>query len=551
MSQVIEFFQKLLDTADWPPRWHCGNWTDFHGWMYIISDLMIWAAYFAIPLIILRYITRRRDIRFHKIYFLFAGFILACGSTHLLDAIIFWFPAYRLSALVRVLTATISWLTVFSLIKLLPTAFSLRTAEELESEIDQRQKAEAELQVKNNLLNEAQDIAKMGYWQWNVADNKVIWSNSLYKIYGVQPVNNGGLSYEEFLSMVHPDDREYVSANIKEAFEKKEFKEYFHRIVLPDGSVKTMLSKGEIMLDANNQVHMMMGTGQDVTEMKRTEHELVIKTQELQETNMELQNFAYIASHDLQEPLRKIHTFTNMLHKGYDHLIDERGKTFMQKIMQSSSRMQKLIDDILYFSQFNSSKYSFEQVDMEQVLQEVKTDIELTIEDTKAVIQSDKLPVIEANYTQVRQLFQNLLTNALKFRKEGVTPEIKITCKYMQGNMVYEDLVNTSPANNQLLMSPLFWQHQKFVQVKVIDNGIGFESEYAEKIFGIFQRLHGKSAYEGTGIGLAICKKIVENHHGVIKAEAVPGEGATFTITLPVSQQNYRAGGSAKAKEGA
>ena len=155
MNEITEFFAKLFDSSDWPPRWHCGKWSDFHGWLYIISDLLIWAAYFAIPVIIIRFITYRKHQRFIKLYFLFAAFILACGATHFLDAVTFWVPLYRLNGLVRAITAVVSWLTVFTLIKLLPYAFSLKPASLLEEEIEMRKKAEASLQKQNIELAKA------------------------------------------------------------------------------------------------------------------------------------------------------------------------------------------------------------------------------------------------------------------------------------------------------------------------------------------------------------------------------------------------------------
>lgn len=152
MNQVIDFFSKLLNVSDWPPRWHCGQWSDFHGWLYIISDLLIWSAYFSIPLVILRYVARRRNVRFLRLYYLFAAFILACGATHFLDAIAFWLPYYRLSALVRFITGIISWVTVFYLVKHLPFLFSMRPLQDLELEIEQRKKAELALVILNEEL---------------------------------------------------------------------------------------------------------------------------------------------------------------------------------------------------------------------------------------------------------------------------------------------------------------------------------------------------------------------------------------------------------------
>src|SRR6476661_4033525 len=205
MEQVLDFFQKLFDTSDWPPRWHCGNWTQFHGWLYIISDLLIWSAYFAIPLFILKYVSRKANAQFVRLYFLFAGFILACGSTHLLDAITFWYPAYRLNALVRFITGVVSWVTVFQIIKLLPVATSLKTHEQLEKEVKDRERAEEELRVANAQLNEAQAIAKMGHWQWDPHTNKLQLSDGMYKINGLD--NNNNVQYDTLFQLVNPDDR--------------------------------------------------------------------------------------------------------------------------------------------------------------------------------------------------------------------------------------------------------------------------------------------------------------------------------------------------------
>lgn len=157
-SQVTDFFSKLFDTSDWPPRWHCGTWSDFHGWLYIISDLMIWAAYFIIPVLLVRIITRRKDLPFPKIIWLFGAFIILCGTTHLIDAIIFWWPAYRLSALVRFITSIVSLFTVFILYKILPSVFLLRTVKELEHEIHERKLVEKKLAANEIVLNKSLEL---------------------------------------------------------------------------------------------------------------------------------------------------------------------------------------------------------------------------------------------------------------------------------------------------------------------------------------------------------------------------------------------------------
>jgi PAS domain S-box-containing protein len=537
MQTVLDFFSKLFDTADWPPRWYCGNWTDFHGWLYIISDLLIWSAYFAIPITILRFISRRHDAKFVRAYFLFAAFILACGTTHFLDAATFWFPAYRLNALVRFVTGVVSWATVLYLIKILPVANSLRSHAELEKEITERKKVEGDLVVANEQLNAAQEIAKLGHWQWDVVANKVTWSNELCKMYGI-PVNE--MSYESYLQKVHPEDRDFVNAAVEKAFAEKKFPSYTHRILFEDGSEKVVQARGEVQLDENGVVVRMMGTGQDITEIQKAQQQLVERTHALETSNAELQRFAYVTSHDLQEPLRKIVTFASLLEKETNGSLNEKGSLYMDKIVQSAGRMQRLIDDILAFSSLRVSNEAFVSTDLNTIIKQVISDMEVSIEETGTSIELDELPVIDAIPSQMEQLFQNLISNAIKFGKKGEAPRISITSKIVG----VDDIENYNLKDETMLAMRGFtynWSREQFVQVEITDNGIGFDQTYAEQIFEIFQRLHSQQQVQGTGIGLAICKKIVDNHHGTISAQSISGEGAKFQLNLPVSQKLFMA----------
>lgn len=539
MDQVWEFFAKLFDTSGFPPRWHCGRWTEFHGWFYIISDLLIWSAYFAIPVIILKYIYKKKNAQFPRLYFLFAAFILACGATHFLDAIIFWVPVYRLSALVRFITGLLSWATVFSLFRLLPMASTLKTTAQLQAEIDQRENAEEQLRINNQLLNEAQEIALIGHWQWDVKANKITWSNMTYKIYGMQPDENKELNYEEYISKIHPEDKPYMDGSIQKVFEDKKFHEYYHRILV-DGEVKTVHSKGEVILNEEGEVIKMIGTVQDVTAQKKVEEELLSKTQALENSNVELEKFASIASHDLQEPLRKIITFSGMLESNYREVLGDKGKMYVDKITTASERMQKLINDILEFSRVTDT-HSFGKTDLSLVIKQVTSDIEVLITNSGTTLEVGDLPIIEANFTQLCQLFQNLITNAIKFAKEGIPPRIKIHSEIIKGTgLSSHHLLAAQYYKFSILSDPRYWDNELFCNIYVTDNGIGFDESYIDKIFTLFQRLHSRTEYEGTGIGLAICKKVAFIHHGTITAHSKPGEGATFVITLPVSQKNFR-----------
>lgn len=532
MNQVLEFFEKLFETADWPPRWHCGNWTEFHGWFYIISDLLIWSAYFAIPVTILRYITRKTNLQFTRTYFLFAAFILACGSTHLLDAVTFWFPAYRLNALVRFITGVVSWITVFHLVKMLPVVSKLRTHAELEREIEERKRVEDQLRMSNQLLNEAQDIARMGSWQWNVPDNTISCSEGLYKLYNL-PVGTK-IELDLIIGLLHPEDKERMKAQVQRVLQEQHYPTFTYRIVRENSEVRILQAKGDVFVK-DGSVQQVIGTVQDITEQQQQEQQILEKTKDLETLNEELQRFAYVASHDLQEPLRKILTFSSLLDKELNSQVNDKGRMYMEKIAQASTRMQSLIEDILQFSRVKSNPDAFATCDLNHIINQVISDMEIQVAQSGASIHVDPLPVIEAIPSQMGQLFQNLLSNAVKFQKPGVPPVVEVRCDELYGRHLANHYTQADLAGIQMLQG---WEHQPYVCITIRDNGIGFDNTYADKVFEIFQRLHGKM-YSGTGIGLAICKKIVDNHHGSIAARSEVGKGATFTVILPKAQKDF------------
>ncbi|MBC7554876.1 MAG: PAS domain-containing protein [Taibaiella sp.] len=531
MNEVLEFLRHLFDTSGFPPRWHCGHWSEFHGWLYIISDLSVWLAYFAIPIVILKYVSRKIKARYTKLYFLFAAFILACGSTHLLDAIMFWYPFYRVSALVKLATGIVSWVTVFSLIRLLPKAFADKTADQLEAEIEYRKEIEQELKIRNQQLTEALEIARLGHWQWDVQTNRVEWSDMTLKMFGLGEESKQ-MNYEAYLQQMHVEDRQFVHDAIMQAFKNKEFPKFYHRILLPGGQVRIMLSRGDVILDSNGKVAKMIGTVQDITDMKNTQEELLLKTQKLEASNIELQKFASITSHDLREPLRKIITFGSMLERDSDSHLSEKGTLYLGKMTHSSLRMQKLIEDILDFSRLTVDKHAFTKVRLNNVVAQVIMDMEVAIQKSAAKIVTTDLPEIDGNESQLGQLFQNLIGNAIKFNKVGLTPFVEIKAEIVDSTA----LPQATEGNNSLVRNPEYKNNERYCKIYIHDNGIGFDEAYLDKIFLIFQRLHDKSEYEGTGIGLAICKKVVDLHNGFISAYSNPGEGATFMIILPLVQ---------------
>ncbi|TYO98902.1 PAS domain S-box-containing protein [Geothermobacter ehrlichii] len=252
--------------------------------------------------------------------------------------------------------------------------------------------------------------------------------------------------------------------------------------------------------------------GQDISQQKKVEMELREFAHRLEESNRELEEFAYVASHDLQEPLRKISAFGDRLVSKYADRLDETGRDYLARMQNASVRMQTLISDLLSFSRVTTKARPFEVVDLNRVVGEVISDIEVRATELNATIEVGELPTIDAEPLQMRQLFQNLLGNALKFHRQGVAPEIRV-------------------AGEEFLRG-----YERWCCLTVSDNGIGFEEKYLDRIFGVFQRLHGRSDYEGSGIGLAICQKIVRRHAGTITASSRVGIGTTFIVELPVRQ---------------
>lgn len=240
----------------------------------------------------------------------------------------------------------------------------------------------------------------------------------------------------------------------------------------------------------------------------------------LNNSNRELEQFAYVASHDLQEPLRKISAFSELLNEQYKGKLEEEGELYLERINSSSTRMRSLITDLLNYSRV-SRPTETEEVNLNSIVNTVKEDLEILIREKHAQVHHASLPVVKGNTSEFRQLFQNLISNSLKFSKPGTPPVITIVSE----NAQVEEIERV----------PLHDPNKTYVAIRFTDNGIGFEKEYAEKIFVIFQRLHGKDNYEGTGIGLAICKKITEKYGGTIFAQSTVGKGSVFTIVLPAN----------------
>ena len=286
-----------------------------------------------------------------------------------------------------------------------------------------------------------------------------------------------------------------------------------------DGSKVPVLLSFSVMKEDNSTLKYIVCTSKDITERKQAEEELLLQTEKLTQTNRELQSFAYAASHDLQEPLRKIVAFSDRIIKKEASNLGEQSLDYFQRIQKATMRMQTLINNLLSYSRVTTQAQPFEKVKLDVVASEVLSDLETLIEQTQGKVEMEGLPEIEADPTQIRQLFQNLISNGLKFHRLEIAPSVKIKGK----------IVNATP--NRLN------GEGKFLELSFEDNGIGIEGRYFNRIFSVFQRLHGKDEYEGTGVGLSICHKIVERHHGQIRVESQIGIGSRFIVNLPLHQK--------------
>jgi signal transduction histidine kinase len=393
---MLNFFSQLF-AIDFMPHGMCYFWRPGVLWLHVISDGAIAAAYFTIPVLLIEIVRRRKNITFHWMFWMFAAFILLCGSTHLLNIVTIWQPIYRFDGVIKLLTGAASLLTAITLFRLLPQILAIPLPEEL------------------------------------AAVNRAL--------------------------------AQQIAINRKTESDLRKLNEELERRVAE-------------------------------------------RTAALERSNQDLTQFAYIASHDLQEPLRMISSYTQLLQKRYGSQLSEEARFFMQFAVEGAQRMQDLVSDLLTYAQIDREAKPVAEVDVNQIVQDAISALKLTIEREQADISVDALPVIQGNAVQLTQVFQNLISNCLKYR-------------------------STEPPRVHIWAVP--GSSSKEWKFFVKDNGIGFDMQYRQRLFHMFQRLEG-GRQPGTGIGLALCKKIIQHHGGRIDIESRVGLGTTVFFTLPATK---------------
>jgi signal transduction histidine kinase len=373
---------------------------------------------------------------------------------------------------------------------------------ELHKEMDALKREVDDLKSKNADLTIAYNVSKIGIWDWDTVKNILEWDDQMYVLYGIKKENFSG-AYDAWANGLHPDDRAWSEAEINLALEDKKDWNLTFRVRWPDGSIRYIRATGKVFWDENKKPVRMLGMNWDVTQERKSEEMLRELNSKLNEKNQELSDFTHIASHDLQEPVNTIIAFSDLL---LSLERDQMGTTvieYVDYINKSAHRSKILIQNLLDYSRLGSDR-KLKKIDLNAMVNDVKVDLANRIDKTQAVITVDKLPVISVFELELRLLFQNLIANAIKFMTPDTIPRIHISC----------------------VETDINWEFS------VQDNGIGVPLKHKKNIFAVFRRLHSKELFEGTGIGLAHCKKIAELHDGKIWVESKPNSGSIFKFTI-------------------
>lgn len=387
----------------------------------------------------------------------------------------------------------------------------------LSENVREQQELNARLTIVNKAFEHAEAMADIGHWQWNQRTGEVLFSDNLYRMLGTRSAAFPP-SLEALLDYVHPEDKEALRTYYDTSLQGQEQPAGLYRVTREDGALRYFSSMARLTGDHYGHSTLICII-RDITEEHLNLIALEDKNRELESSNAELASFNHITSHDLQEPLRKIQMFISRIQEPDSPEIAASNRSFLEKIQGSANRMQKLIQDLLMYASTTRIE-QFADTDLGELLDGVLQELATNLEEKQADIQVvSRLPVMKVIPFQIRQLLINLLGNSLKYSKQDIAPVIRITGKTIsverEGDILFND--------------------RRYYRISIEDNGIGFEQQYAEKLFAPFYRLHDKKKYSGTGIGLAICKKVVDNHDGFIRAEGRPGAGATIHVFLPIA----------------
>ena len=409
--------------------------------------------------------------------------------------------------------------TVTPLLILLIVLFSLAIFSmayfKINKDLSVMEETNRQLMITNESNRQAEKIGGFCTWTWDLKTGELKYSDNLYELLGCEP-QSFKPTRKSFTAFIHPEDRQKITEEAAALLiENKQLIQHF-RVIRKDGVVRHFKSIARTIDHKDKRT--VIGIMNDITDQNEASFAMEQRNFELEQINGELESFNHVTSHDLQEPLRKIQTFISRISANDMDSMSETGREYIGKILSSATKMRTLIDDLLLFSRTNKADKVFEKADLNELLQNSLQELAQAIQEKKATVTADPLPELQVIPYQIQQLFTNLISNSLKYSRPDVNPAITIRSEKISISQ----------------MTPSEAKPDKiFYQISVSDNGMGFDPQFSESIFTLFQRLHSSSEFPGTGIGLAICKKIVENHKGTIKAEGRLNEGAVFTFFLP------------------
>jgi hypothetical protein len=388
----------------------------------------------------------------------------------------------------------------------------------INTDLNNLKKLNDEMKFLNYTFNNAEKIAGISHWKYNLRTHEYFFSENFYNLLGIDP-ETATPNIEAVIPSLHPEDRQAVIDAYTDSVEHKTPTSIIYRLYKKNGEMRFIKAIGSFAENSDGEL-VKIGVNYDITEQYINTVSLEEKNRHLIAMIAELESFNNIVSHDLQEPLRKIQMFISRIKEKEFDVLSENGKEYFNRITVSANRMQTLLIDLVSYSRTIRGDKTFLPVDLNIVLQEVMTELSLNIAEANAMVSVGDLPEIPGIQFQLRQLFINLIANSLKFTKAESAPEI---------------VVNSEAMTDVEHRNGIQFSERQYHKIVLSDNGIGFKQEFADKIFLLFRRLE-KDTYQGTGIGLAICKKIVENHNGFIFAEGTPGVGAKFILYFPKSK---------------
>ena len=500
IHQVTDFFSKIFDTNDFPARWHCGNWTAFHGWLYIASDLAIWAAYFTIPVLLLRIMIKRKDIALNGVISLFLAFVFLCGLTHLIDAVIFWWPAYRLSALLRLAAAIISIIAAYALNRVFPELIGLRSVRELKLEIAKRKLTEERLSASEFLLLEAGRIARVGGWEYDLITKKRSYSRAVHHILEIP--YDYDIYQDHLLSYFPAPFRSSLNQAATEAIRHGTKWDLETPAVTMTNKTLWVRNIGEPVFNQQGQVIKIRGTLTDIDQYKKHELELSKALKATQEKSERLKKFGYVLSHNVRNHTSNLAALTAMAEI---EALDAENRDLVLKSRQVTHALTTTLDDLAEVIEAQDEILVKETIGFEQAALKAIEAQTMQISRAQAQVSlSFKVAGIRFPALYLDSILKHLLANAIRYRKPDEALQIHLST-YINDN--------------------------GRVVLECRDNGLGMDlPAYGHKLFNLYATFH--PPLSARGVGLFLMKTHIESQGGEVGVYSRPGKGATFQVTF-------------------